>query len=286
MARLKKTGLARAVSVAASLLLGMAPLVGFAAPQHHDGREGHFEGPRGGHFEGPRGGHFEGPRGGHFEGPHGGYYEGPRYGGHFGGDFAGHPRYAIPPHWEGMHPHWEGPHPGYWVRPWGPHWVPHYWGGGYWGGAFWPHVYLGWSFPWFLAALPIGYTTFWWSGVPYYYWRGVYYVWSPNYGQYVVTDPPPVSGGTVEDAAPPPEQSAQAAPGGDRGAMSLFVYPKNGQSQQQTDSDRYQCHQWAVGQTGYDPTNTANDTQATTATPQNYKRAVTACLEARGYSVR
>jgi hypothetical protein len=68
--------------------------------------------------------------------------------------------------------------------------------------------------------------------------------------------------------------------------MSLFVYPKNGQSQQQTDSDRYQCHQWAVGQTGFDPTNTANPSQASTATPENYKRAVTACLEARGYSVR
>ena len=40
--------------------------------------------------------------------------------------------------------------------------------------------------------------------------------------------------------------------------MSLFVYPKNGQSDQQTANDRYQCHQWAVGQTGYDPTNSAN----------------------------
>jgi hypothetical protein len=139
-----------------------------------------------------------------------------------------------------------------------------------------------WDFPWFLAALPLGYTTLWWSGVPYYYWRGVYYVWSPDYDEYVVTDPPPLAGpGEAAGAAP-------AAPpaGGDRGAMSLYVYPKNGQSEQQTASDRYACHEWAVGQTGFDPTDPSRNTNATTATPANYKRAITACLEARGYSVR
>ena len=265
MVRLKTNGLALAVSLAASFLFAMAPAASFAAPQHHD--EGH-------HFEGQRG-HYEG---------HEGHYEGRE--GHYGGHFEGRPRYAVPSHWAGMHPRWDddGPRRGYWVRPWGPRWEPHYWGGGYWGGRFWPHVYLGWDFPWFLATLPIGYSTYWWGGVPYYYTQGVYYVWNPDYGQYVVSDPPPVTGAVEEGAAPPP--GAQQPSGDTRGAMSLFVYPKNGQSQQQTDSDRYQCHQWAVGQTGFDPTNTANPSQASTATPQNYKRAVTACLEARGYSVK
>jgi len=106
-----------------------------------------------------------------------------------------------------------------------------------------------------------------------------------------VTDPPPVTGGTVEGAAPPPSDQAGDAPAATSGggAMSMYVYPKNGQSEQQTQDDRFQCHQWAVGQTGFDPTNTANSTngsQAATATPENYKRAVTACLQARGYSVR
>jgi len=32
-----------------------------------------------------------------------------------------------------------------------------------------------------------------------------------------------------------------------------FVYPKAGQSEQQQSQDRYECHQWAVQQTGYDP---------------------------------
>ncbi len=183
-----------------------------------------------------------------------------------------------------MHPHWEGPHHGTWVRPWGPRWVPHYWDGGYWGGVFWPRVYVDWDFPWFLGALPAGCVTYWWGGVPYYYWRGVYYVWSPDYAEYVVTDPPPLTGGVAEGASAPP--SDQAASGDSRGAMSLYVYPKNGQSRQQTDNDRFECHQWAVGQTGFDPTDTPRDTNASTATPENYKRAVTACLEARGYSVR
>lgn len=210
-------------------------------------------------------------------------------GGHFAPRGGAHvaPRFAAPSHWAGMHPHFEGgPRPGAaWVRPWGPRWVPHYWVGGYWGGAFWPRVYLGWDFPWFLAALPLGYATYWWGGMPYYYWQGVYYVWSPDYGEYVVTDPPPVTGGTAQQGAAPPP-AAQPGNADGQGAMSLYVYPKNGQSEQQTESDRYQCHEWAVGQTGFDPTNPANGTQSSTATPSNYKRAVTACLEARGYSVR
>jgi len=33
----------------------------------------------------------------------------------------------------------------------------------------------------------------------------------------------------------------------------IFVYPNNGQSAEQTDRDRYECHLWAVQQTGVDP---------------------------------
>lgn len=32
-----------------------------------------------------------------------------------------------------------------------------------------------------------------------------------------------------------------------------FAYPKAGQSEQQQSKDRYECHQWAVSQTGFDP---------------------------------
>ena len=277
MARIRN-GFPGVALLAASLFLLFAALG--AAPASAQDHDHGFHG--GGHYEGRGGPHYEGHGGPRYEG-------GSRYEGHYGGGphFEGRPRYAVPPHWEGMHPHWEG-RPGYWVRPWGPRWVPRYWGGGYWGGGYWPHVYLGWDFPWFMAALPFGSVPYWWGGVPYYYWQGVYYVWSPDYGQYVVTDPPPISGGVAAGVAPPPAaaQPGQAGDAAGRGAMSLFVYPKKGQSEQQTQNDRYQCHEWAVGQTGFDPTNSANDTQTSTATPESYKRAVTACLEARGYSVR
>ena len=38
-------------------------------------------------------------------------------------------------------------------------------------------------------------------------------------------------------------------------AQDFFVYPAKGQSQAQQDKDRYECHTWAVQQTGYDPSN-------------------------------
>jgi hypothetical protein len=52
-----------------------------------------------------------------------------------------------------------------------------------------------------------------------------------------VTPPPR----TVVVPAPPP------AP------QRVFVYPANGQTAEQTERDRYECHEWAVQQTGVDP---------------------------------
>ena len=34
-----------------------------------------------------------------------------------------------------------------------------------------------------------------------------------------------------------------------------FVYPAKGQSPQQQQKDEFECHQWAIQQTGYDPAN-------------------------------
>ncbi len=49
--------------------------------------------------------------------------------------------------------------------------------------------------------------------------------------------------------APPPRTYRVPAPPPQR----VFVYPANGQSAEQTDRDRYECHVWAVQQTGVDP---------------------------------
>ncbi len=49
--------------------------------------------------------------------------------------------------------------------------------------------------------------------------------------------------------APPPRTVAVAGPPPQR----IFVYPAQGQSPEQTERDRYECHEWAVQQTGVDP---------------------------------
>ncbi len=33
----------------------------------------------------------------------------------------------------------------------------------------------------------------------------------------------------------------------------LFIYPRMGQSQEQQDRDKFECHNWSVRQTGFDP---------------------------------
>jgi hypothetical protein len=46
----------------------------------------------------------------------------------------------------------------------------------------------------------------------------------------------------------------------------MYVYPKDGQDKAQQDKDTYECHSWAVGQTGFDPTkppSTGTQTQTT-----------------------
>lgn len=46
----------------------------------------------------------------------------------------------------------------------------------------------------------------------------------------------------------------------------VFAYPNAGQSEEQQSRDRFECHQWSVGQTGFDPT-TAAPLPARGATP-------------------
>ena len=41
------------------------------------------------------------------------------------------------------------------------------------------------------------------------------------------------------------------------GAQDLFIYPSQGQSEEQQSRDRYECHTWASQQTGFDPTRMA-----------------------------
>src|SRR5580658_7057025 len=72
-------------------------------------------------------------------------------------------------------------------------------------------------------------------------------------------------------------QSAQqpTAPTGDPA-----ILPNHGQDQNQLQFDRYECYGWAKGQSGYDPS------QAGSRVGQdNYRRAFSACMSGRGYTV-
>jgi Glycine-zipper domain len=53
-------------------------------------------------------------------------------------------------------------------------------------------------------------------------------------------------------------------------AGQLYIYPAKGQSQAQQDKDRYECHSWAVSQTGFDPSNPR--THASNAAPASQYR--------------
>jgi opacity protein-like surface antigen len=82
---------------------------------------------------------------------------------------------------------------------------------------------------------------------------------------------------------PPPNESSAATR-----ADQLQVYPKNGQTQEQQWADRYECHRWAKNQSGFDPTQQAGATPSSenASRREGYRRAMTACLEGRGYTAR
>ncbi len=215
---------------------------------------------------------------GHQGGAHGGYYGHGGYTGH--GGYAGHGGYSGRSGYSG--------HGGYYGHGHG------HWGGGYWGGRWWPGVYYGPGFLWFLAALPLYCPVFWWDSVPYYYYNDAYYTWSPSAEGYVATDPPPAAIAPTNDApadisgydanaydgSPPgsdPQapiasgypQNASSAPG----SASVYAYPSNGQTAEQQASDRRECEQWAGSQAGGPGS-------------ADYRRAVIACFQGRGYSAQ
>lgn len=126
----------------------------------------------------------------------------------------------------------------------------------------------------YVPFLPSFYTTVWFGGVPYYYADDVYYRWQAERRGYEVVNPP---GGAEASTQAPAGQSSD-----------LFIYPKNGQSEEQQGKDKYECHSWASSQSGFDPTQPMGGVaeSQTSARRGDYQRAMQACLEARGYSVK
>jgi hypothetical protein len=158
----------------------------------------------------------------------------------------------------------------------------YYYAGGVWyrpyGGSY---VVVGAPIGVFVPVLPAYYTTLWVGGVPYYYANDTYYTWSADQNGYQVVDPP----NQPNYVAAPPGATPPAAP---MPSSDLYVYPQAGQSADQVASDKYECHKWAQSQSGFDPTQSSGGVppeQAGSAR-DNYQRALSACLEGKGYSVR
>lgn len=117
--------------------------------------------------------------------------------------------------------------------------------------------------------LPVGYVSFFLGPRRYFYANFTYYLWNPGDQAYVVVAPPEGGDAAVAEASK-------------QGSSELFVYPKEGQSDEQRDRDRYECYVWASGQTGFDPS--AENPPVDKAS--DYRRAMSACLEGRGYTVK
>jgi len=139
--------------------------------------------------------------------------------------------------------------------------------GGHWGWWWAPWAVIGGA-----AVLAPYYAPYYYS--PYYYPP---YYYSPYYAPapVVIREQPQVYAQPAPSAVPPSNGR-------------LFVYARQGQSEELQAKDRYECHSWAVGQTRYDPTQPANGMQEAQLYQMraNYQRAMGACLDARGYSTK
>ncbi|WP_201768384.1 hypothetical protein [Stutzerimonas azotifigens] len=105
----------------------------------------------------------------------------------------------------------------------------------------------------------------WIGSMLYFVAAGTYYLWNSNQQRYEVVSPPPaVQGNAVV-------------------SYEVIAYPAQGQSVEQQGRDRYECHSWAVGQSGFDPATATRPVGAEMT--DRYRRALSACLTGRGYSV-
>ena len=112
--------------------------------------------------------------------------------------------------------------------------------------------------------LPAGAREVWIGSMLYFIAAGTYYLWNAERNVY-------------EPVSPPPLPASEAT------RYDVIAYPAKDQSAEQQSRDRYECHTWAVSQSGFDPASARTAPAASVA--DTYKRALGACLTGRGYSV-
>lgn len=119
----------------------------------------------------------------------------------------------------------------------------------------------------YIYSLPYGYRTVYVGNYPYYFANDRYYIRDHVRNVYLQVEDPYETGSIGEDIADASEYH------------QLFIYPVQGQTEEQKNQDEYECHLWAVDQTGFDPS------LGKPGNIEDYQRAQTACLEGRGYVV-
>ncbi|WP_146076101.1 DUF6515 family protein [Caldimonas caldifontis] len=117
------------------------------------------------------------------------------------------------------------------------------------------------------------------TSLPYYH-RVVYVGPSVYYVAHDVYYAPVATGGY--QVVEPPAEAASAA------FDYPIAYPARNQSAQQQADDQFQCHEWAVQLSQFDPTllGSGQPMNDSPTLRDNYVRAWSACMEGRGYSVR
>ncbi|WP_095130724.1 DUF6515 family protein [Pseudomonas sp. Irchel s3h14] len=95
---------------------------------------------------------------------------------------------------------------------------------------------------------------------------GSYYAYQERTQDYVVVEPP---------VQPQPQPVSNG--------YDVVAYPANGQSPEQVNQDGYECYQYAVQQSGFDPRTATY--QPDPSVVQAYRQAQGNCLSSRGYQV-
>ncbi len=103
----------------------------------------------------------------------------------------------------------------------------------------------------------------------YFYVNYTYYLWDRDRTEYIVVEEPEGAENALVTAS-------------ETTSGEIFVYPGQGQSDERRDRDRYECYVWASKQTGYDPASGEPKIERAA----DYRRAISACLEGRGYTVK
>jgi hypothetical protein len=120
----------------------------------------------------------------------------------------------------------------------------------------------------FVTSLPEGFIAFTIGLATYYYINNTYYSWDEAREGYVVVEKPVGADKAITRAT----------------SERLMVYPNSGQSEEQQAKDRYECHRWAVSESGFDPT--LEEEEYSEEDNNVYRRAIAACLEGRDYTVK